>query len=275
MKKILFALVILPIFCCASYAQNADKNKPVEITADESLEWHRTELYFLARKNVKAMQGDTVLVSELLTAKYREDAQKSINIYTIIAQDNVVITSPQSKVYGDKAVYDVDKGYAIVTGNSLKLVSTDQTVTARDRFEYWNATGKLIATGNAVAVREGDTIKADKLIAIFTQGTGKRTLKSLEAIGNVVITTPDEVLRGDRATYDAASSTAQLFDNVKITRGPNVLEGTKAVLNTKTNVSKLFGGTVSNNDGTQSSGGRVRGVFYPGSEKKPEIQNQQ
>ena len=37
---------------------NPDRKKPLEITADESLEWHRTEKYFKALKNVEAKQGD-------------------------------------------------------------------------------------------------------------------------------------------------------------------------------------------------------------------------
>ncbi len=267
----LFIIIcVMPFSVQAQNAFNPDNNKPVEITADESLEWHRNELYFLARKNVRAVQGDTVLLSELLTAKYRNGAGQGMDIYRITAEGNVRISTPQSKVFGGKAVYNMDDGYAIMTGKGLKLISTDQTVTARDKFEYWSATGKLIAIGNAVAIREGDQIKADKMIALFSQDKGgKRTLKSLESIGHVVITTPDEVLTGDRATYDAATSTAEILDHVKITRGPNVLEGTRATLNTKTNISKLFGGVTT----TGEKGGRVRGVFYPGSTKKPVIEN--
>ncbi len=86
-------------------------------------------------------------------------------------------------------------------------------------------------------------------------------LKTLEAIGNVVITTETEVLRGERGVYNAATNVAELHENVKITRGPNVLEGTKAQVDLDTNISKIFGGA--------QNGGQVRGVFYPGSEDKP------
>ncbi len=254
-----YALLFLCFLPLAAFAQNPDSNKPLEITADDSLEWHRNELYFRARKNVKAVQGTTTLYSDALTAKYREGEKSSMAIYHIQAEGRVKIISAQSEAYGDKAIYQVDKGYAVMTGNNLKIVSDGQTVTARDKFEYWVNGGKLIATGNAVAVREGDRIVADKMIAIFTESNGTRTLKSLEAIGNVVITTPEEELKGDRATYDAKSTTAMLHDNVIITRGPNVLEGTKAELNTMTNVSKIFGGITEGGDGS----GRVRGIFYP------------
>lgn len=243
--------------------QNPDRNEPLEITADESLEWHRNAFYFKAKTNVRAVQGDTTLYSDLLTAKYRDGKKGGMDIYAVHADGSVKIISQQSKAYGDKAVYSIDKGFAVMTGRNLKLVSEDQVVTARDKFQYWVNAGRLEAIGKAVAVRGGDKVEADKLIAIFTQGqSGKRVLKTLEAIGNVVITTETEVLHGERAIYSADTNIAELHENVKITRGPNVLEGTKAQVDLDTNISKIFGGS--------ENGGQVRGVFYPGSEEKPD-----
>ena len=253
-------------FVGASYAQspvNPEQNKPLEITADESLEWHRNDLYFKARKNVRAVQGATTLTADMLTAKYSEGDESGIEIHTIQADGNVRIVSAQSSAYGGRAVYDVDKGSALMTGGNLRIVSDDQTVSAQDRLEYNVNQGKMEAIGNAKAVREGDTLTSDKIIAIFAENTqGKRVLKTLEAIGNVVITTPTEVLKGERALYTAGTSLAELKGNVIIKRGPNKLEGNRAEVNLKTNISKIFGGK------TEGGNGRVRGVFYPGSEKK-------
>ncbi len=252
-----------PVF--AQNAGNPDQNKPLEITAEESLEWHRNELFFRAKKNVHAVQGETTLVSDVLTAQYTDEPGGGIKIYRIEAEGSVKIASEKSTAYGQKAVYDVEKGYAIMTGGNLRLTSDDQIVTARDKFEYWVNSGRLEAHGNARAVREGDELLANRMIAIFSEDrAGKRTLKSLEAIGNVVITTPDEVLKGDRAVYSAQSNVAELIDNVTVKRGPNVLEGSRAEVNLATNVSKMFGAQSTETDG------RVRGVFYPGTQNKSE-----
>lgn len=254
--------------CAVAHAQeiNPDAKQPLEITADESLEWHRNEQFFMARKNVKAVQGETTLKSALLTAKYREGKEGGMKIHTIIAEGAVEIISTQNKAYGERATYDVDKGYAVMTGKNLRVVSPDQTVTAQKKMEYWSADGKLQAVGRAKAVREGDEIVADVLIAEFAQGKDKkRTLKTLRAKGNVVITTPTEVLTGDEGVYQSDTNLAELTGNVKITRGQNVLEGEKAEVDLNTNISKMFGSI------TQEGGGRVRGIFYPGSEEKPII----
>ncbi|MCB1784467.1 MAG: ostA-like family protein [Alphaproteobacteria bacterium] len=260
-------LTILTASClypAAAGAQgiNPDSKKPLEITAQESLEWNRTEKFFKARKTVIAKQGETTLKADTLTAKYRDEKGGGMKIYRIEADGHVIIESAASKAYGDHAVYTVDDGLAVLKGKNLRLTAPDQTVTARDRIEYRVANGKLDAIGNAVAMREGDKLEADRISAIFTKDSkGKRTLKQLDAKNNVKITTPTEVLTGDNGTYQADTSLAEIIGNVKITRGPNILEGEKAQLDLKTNISKMFGSADGN--------GRVRGVFYPGSETPP------
>lgn len=261
-------ILLLCCFLFISFQSQAtaqtNSNQPIEITADGTLEWNRSQLKFIARKNVRTVQDKTTLYSDLLTAHYREGQGGGIDIRTITAIGQVRIISEQGRAYGEKAVYDTQNTRAVMTGNNLKLVSDGQTVTARDKFVYSITQGRLEAHGNAVAIQEGDRLQADKMIAIFTQSKdGKRTLKTLEAIGNVIITTPDEVLTGESALYTASTETAELKDNVYITRGPNTLQGTRAQINLKTNISKIFGGK--NTQGTKN--GRVRGIFYPSSKK--------
>ncbi|MBI1301644.1 MAG: ostA-like family protein [Alphaproteobacteria bacterium] len=273
MRKIRLNIMFLIVAIAVApkiYAQNPDAKKPIEVTAQESLEWFRNDHYFVAKKDVRASQGETTLHAATLTAKYAETETSNIDIHTITAEENVRIIAQDSQVFGDYAIYDVKKGYAKMTGSDLKLISEDQTVTANNRFEYWVNDGRLEAHGNAVAVREGDKLTSDQMIATFTERDGKRTLKTLEAIGNVVITTPDEVLKGERAIYNANTDIAELKDNVFITRGPNTLQGARAQVNLATNVSKMFGGTsasVSPSATTESGTGRVRAVFYPESKE--------
>ncbi|MCB1556941.1 MAG: ostA-like family protein [Alphaproteobacteria bacterium] len=256
----LVAVCILAAF--PAYAQNPDSEKPLEISAQDTLEWHRDTQQYIARGAVIAQQGSMTLRADVLTADYRETAEKNFDIYRLTAAGHVVISSPDMSAFGDKAVYDVDGGVAVVTGDALRMTSPDQTVTARDSFEYWVNEGKLTALGGAKVVRGTDTITADRMAALFSKGPdGKDALKRLEANDNVVITTPTEVLSGDRATYDAQTDTAELIGKVKIARGPNTLEGQRATVNLTTNVSMMHGGAP---DGTGDT--RVRGVFYPGTD---------
>lgn len=260
----LLALSFVPL---PSFAQD---NTPLEVTADGTLEWLRDDKIFVARKNALAKQGDSSVAGETLTATYRENEGEGggMQIWKVTAAQNVVLNSGQSQAFGDDAIYNLDDGLATLTGKNLKMISPDQTVTARDKFEYWVTDGKLNAIGQAKVVRPKptggtDILEADTISAIMEDNeSGKRVLKTLEANGNVVITTPTEVITGKHGLYKAASNTADLTGGVKIVRGPNTLEGERAEVDLNTNTSKIFG--------NNQPSGRVRGVFYPKSENKPQ-----
>ncbi|NCC20991.1 MAG: ostA-like family protein [Alphaproteobacteria bacterium] len=236
-----------------------DSAERIEITADKALEWRRNDRTFIATGQALAKQGETAISADTLTADYRDGPDGNFNIWRMTAEGSVRISNPESTATGARAVYDVDNGIALMTGGDLRLVSPGQIVTARDRFEYHVTNGRLLAIGNALVVRGEDTLKADTVSVKFTDKDGKRTLESVEASGNVRIITPTETLHGDRGIYRAADNIAEIEGNVRIERGQNVLQGSRGQVNLTTNVSRLLGGA------TAGDGGRVRGVFYPGS----------
>ena len=212
--------------------------------------------------------------SDLLTADYREGAESSMEIWQMTADGNVKILDENTTAYGDHGVYDVTKGVAVLTGQDLKLVSPDQTVTAKERMEYHANERLAKAIGNATVVRAEDTLKADTLTAYFKDEAaapgganpkptnsplgGGGNIDRLEADGNVVIVTPTEKIYGSKAVYRTDTNTANITGKVKLERGENVLEGNRAEVNLNTNVSKMYG--------SEKEGGRVRGVFFPGTE---------
>lgn len=271
-KHVVFFYALL--LAGAAFAQTANE-QPIEITASKSVEWLRGKNQYVARENVVVTQGNMTITTDLLTADYRDGATSSTEIWQITADGNVQIKDDANTAYGDKGVYDVINGVAVLTGNNLKLVSPDQTVTARDRMEYHSTERMAKAIGNAKVVRAKDTLTAQTITAYFKDGSnnapaaqksgnpaGGGNLDKLVAEGSVVITTPTEILHGSKAVYRADTNTAELTGNVKIERGENVMEGERAEVNLNTNVSKMFA--------SGKNGGRVRGVFFPGSNKKTE-----
>jgi lipopolysaccharide export system protein LptA len=249
----------------------ASNNEPLTITADGSLEWMRETKTFIARENAQAAQGTSNVKAQTLIAEYREPEEGGgMQIWRVSAQKDVVLHSAESDAYGDDAVYNLDDGLATMTGDNLKMVTPDQTVTAKDKFEYWVNDGRMNAIGKAKVVRpkpDGtvDTLEADKVSAIFKDNAkGERELYSLEAIGNVVITTPAETITGAYGIFKADTNKADLTGGVKILRGPNTLQGERAEVDMNTNTSKIFGAEGGGVEGT----GRVKGVFYPGADKK-------
>jgi lipopolysaccharide export system protein LptA len=258
-----FAVLMAAVLLTTGAAQapvTANKDAPLIITADETLEWHRNDQKYIARGNASAEQDGISIKAQTLSADYKDTQKSSMDIHRLTAEGGVQIDSQGNTATGERAVYDVAGGVATMTGDDLRLTSPDQTVTAKERFEYDVKAGRLSAYGDAVVTRAQDTLKADAVSAQFEndKATGKRKLKELTADGNVVIVTPTETVRGQKGVYRADTNIATLKGGVRIERGPNILEGDEAEVNLNTNVSRMIGGT-------STEGGRVRGVFYPGS----------
>ncbi len=264
---------------------NKNQGQPIEITAVETVEWLRDKQQYVARKDVIVTQGQMQILSDLLTADYREGQTSSTEIWQLTATGNVQVKDETNTAYGDLGIYDVTKGIATLTGENLRLVSPDQTVTATERMEYYANERMAKAIGNATVTRPQDTLKANVITAYFkddsakTPATAAETTSSaaspmdgsgnldrLEADGNVIITTPTEKLYGSKAIYRADTNTAELIGKVKVERDQNVLEGERAEVDLTTNVSKMFG--------SKKEGGRVRGVFFPGSDSNAKIKGQ-
>jgi len=234
------------------------RNTPLEINADEGIEWQQKTQAYIARGNARAAQGDVAVHADTLTAYYREKQGGGTTIWRIDAENRVRIVSPTQRAFGDKGIYDVDNGILVLTGNVRMETDTDR-ITARDSLEYWEKRNLAVARGNAVAERGENKLRADVLTAHFVKDAeGKSRVKQVDAFDNIVITTPDEIVRSDRAVYDVETGIAKLTGSVKITRGTNQLNGEYAEVNLNTGVSRLFG-----------RGGGVRGIFTPEAVGKP------
>lgn len=266
---------ILTIFLiCASitiaYAQTgsafgSNSKKPIEISADKTLEWHQQDKQYIANGKAEATQGDVTISAEKIIADYRDDNKGgNVEIWQLTAEKIVQIKNTDGTISGDKAIYNVDSGVATLTGNNLKLVTPDQVITAQERMEYDTIQGIAKAIGNAKIVRGSETLSANNITATFTKdANGKQILKIANANGSVIIETPTEMLIGDHGIYNAVDNTAEVKGNVKVIRGRNMLEGDRAEVNLTTNVSKMFG--------APHSGKRVKGVFFLGSRKEDNI----
>lgn len=236
---------------------------PIDISADESLEWYKDQRLYVARGQARAVRGDSVVEADILTAHQREKAKgkdqgaapdgAAGDIDIMTAEGNVKISDPKQQVFGDKAVYDLDQKIVKITGSNLKYVTEKDVVTARDSLEYYEEKNIAVARGHAVAAHQDSRIESDLLVAHFAPGAnGQRELSFITAKGHVVIVTKDGgISRGDRGIYDAKKDTAELMDNVRITRGDTQLAGDRAEVEFATGQSRLL------NDGS----GRVRALL--------------
>lgn len=237
-------------------------DKPVEILADEGIEWQQNAKAYIARGNAKATRGDTTVSADTLTAYYRDTASGGTEIFRVVADGNVHIESPQGNVQGDRGVYEVDRAVFVMTGKDVRLTSGTDVVTARDSLEYWEQRELAVARGAATATREDKRIRADTLTATLGQDQkGDRAVRRVDAFGNVLVSTTTETARAETGVYNLERGIATLRGKVKITRGKNQLNGEYAVVDLNSGISRMLPAPAAN-----GQRGRVTGLFVPNKE---------
>ena len=228
----------------------------IEIEASQSLEWLSEQNAYVARGDARLRQGDIVVSANTLTANYRDGSDGKTEIWQVVAVGNVRIATPTQQVSGDRGIYDVLSETFTLTGSDLRLETVNEVITARDSLEYSKAEQVAVARGNARAVRGTDQIDADELKAELSEATdGQMQIDNLAATGNVVITTPTDIARGDHGLFNRQTNTATLSGSVRLTRGENQLNGDFAEVNLDTGVSRLLS--------QPGAEGRVHGIFSP------------
>ncbi|HEY1723260.1 MAG TPA: LptA/OstA family protein [Magnetospirillaceae bacterium] len=272
---------------------------PVEVYADNGLELSQDAKTVIAHGNARAVRGRVTVTADTLIAHYREktgaaaaaplksgtadavkaaatpaaakpgeknstdptDMQGSSEVWRLEANGHVHIFTETQNAYGDHADYNIDDAVAVLTGKNLRMVTAKETVTARDSLEYWENRQQAVARGKAVATEADKHIQGDVLVADYGQNAQKQTvMRHATGFGNVIMTTPNEIVKGDRADYDPLGGVVTVTGAVKLTRGENQLDGGYAVVDLNTGVSHLFPnapGTAANSDN------RVKGLLMP------------
>lgn len=278
-----------------------DPDKPITVTAQQGLEWQQNDQKFIARGDAQAVQGDVTVMADELVAHYRDkrkaqrpgeaaSEETSSEVYRVDATGKVTIRSKDEVATGQTAVYDFDKKVLVMQGDPVILTTSDGTVTAHRAIQYWSEENVAVAEGDALAIetaaKDGRRIKADKLTAFFRE-TGApapankkgaatalpsakgRDLVFLQGAGNVVLTTSNEIVRGERANYNLDTGMATVDGGVKLTRDNNQLNGGYAVVNVKGGVTRLYGSAAeAKGQGGVAPPARVRALLAPKAEDK-------
>ena len=133
----IFFLIFL-IFFTFQNANSESNELPIEIYADEGIEWHKNDNKYLAIGNAKAIQGTLSLKSDYIEAFYEENTSSEMDIVKVKAHKNVIVTDQKVKITGGKsAEFQVKKDYFKIKGSKLKLTSEFDKLNANKKIEYW------------------------------------------------------------------------------------------------------------------------------------------
>lgn len=143
---------------------------------------------------------------------------------------------------------------AIIAGSAVAASVSAQTAPSREPIMYGANTGEYTPTGialrgDAEILQGQNRLRAEAVEVTLTNGAITR----IEASGGVYYVTPEQTLRGDRATYAVSTGVVTVTGDVILTQGQNVLTGSTATYDVDSRTARLAGG----------SSGRVEGVFYP------------
>ena len=117
---------------------STEKSDPIEIFAENGIEWHKNENKYLAVGNAKAIQGSLSVKADVIEALYKESKETEMNITKVKAHRNVLVNDDKLKITGgNKAEFDIDKDYFQIKGKSLELISEKDKLNASEKIEYW------------------------------------------------------------------------------------------------------------------------------------------
>ena len=243
-KKIIILFYLLTPSLVVSQSLNlatGNNDQPVEITADNGIEWQRDKQIMTASGKAKATRGKARVEADVLRAFYKKNKNGSSNLFRLDAIGSVKITSPTQKLTGEMGVYDLTKGILVLTGRKVSLISGKNIITANQQLEFYEKKEMAVARKNAIANHGGKVLRADTLVALFFKDkNGKTKLSRVQAFENVRLVNKTESIWADKGIYDVNSSIATLDGNVRITRDGNQLNGDSAIINLTTGVSKLL-----------------------------------
>jgi lipopolysaccharide export system protein LptA len=238
-------------------------NQPIQIQAASGIEWDQNAHTYTARGNAVAIRGPSQVHADTLIAHYREvkggggNAGGNTEIYRVEADGHVVLTRNDDTVVGDHGVYDVDQAIAVVTGKGLKLTTPTDLVTARDSLEWYDQKDIAVARSDAVAIRNGRTVKGDILTAYLHKtapvgagGTARaaaaRPIPAAAARGGkpALKTAVSATARGDPDAQASKISRIDAQGHVVISNGIDTGRGDFGVYNEDTGIATLISNVV-------------------------------
>lgn len=179
--------------------------------------------------------------------------------FPLAAQDQIEVTADEALEWNRAEQVLTARGNAIVTQGDKQIKAPVITAGYRETAKGRTVINTVTASGSVVLTQGDQTLTAATLTAQFSDGR----LGNVTADKDVILTTENETLYGDRAVYDAPNDRITVTGNVKIVQGANILTGDQAVYNLKTNISMI---TADKKGGGGQS--RVRAVFSPSSSKE-------
>jgi len=177
--------------------------------------------------------------------------QLNLKGYNQITTDKGILTAEK-----ETRIYRNDNK-SVSYGNAT-IQQAESSMRADKIIAYFSDKGKkqikkLEAYGKAVITMEDKTLLADKVEVLFTLNA-KNEIKTAYAYGNVQVITTKGTAHGKRGVYSPQAQKVDLYDDVVLEQNGNFIKGTHAQTDLSTSVSRITA--------NEKNGGRISGIFY-------------
>jgi lipopolysaccharide export system protein LptA len=149
-------------------------------------------------------------------------------------------------------------------GNNKEPIKIDA-----DRLDIFDKEQRATFSGNVIAVQGDTTMRCSLLNVYYEQsamsgaqqrpaappGTDNSNVRRLDCKGPVTVVSKEQTATGDEAVFDRGDNKVVLTGRVTLSQGPNVQQCHRIVYNLDTSIANC----------ESRPGGRVQGVFVPGS----------
>jgi len=162
----------------------------------------------------------------------------------------VAICGPEATAQKNQGPPNAMQGFAQNRDQPVRIRAATLEVREKD---------KQATFSGDVHVINGDTeLRCKSLVVFYDEDTGggknmkaadpgpsgERSIKRIEAKGNVFVTQKDQNATGDTAIFNMKENVVTLIGNVVVTRATDVLRGPKLTVDLTNGVSKMEGGRV-------------------------------
>jgi lipopolysaccharide export system protein LptA len=213
---------------------------PVDISAEDGLEWRRSEHLYIARGKAKAVRGGGTAEADILMAFY-DDTGK--NLQRLVGQGNVTLTSGNTVMTGDNGEYDAIERFLRLTGQNLSIKTKNQIITADKSIDYWTAEQIIKTRGNSKIVEKTTIITSNNsTIYLHKDGPKKGDAYQVESNGNVKVVTSKQTATANKLIHNIEKDVTVLLGNVLIVEGDRRIRGEKAEIDHKTGISRILSG---------------------------------
>lgn len=243
---VLYSSILFHLWgACAVYA-SLDTHAALGSLVIESdgMECNRADDTCIAKGNVLLTKGAFNLKSDTLVTTLRKTKEGKQEIWRVDASGNVKFKgNATEEASAPFAFYDIDASTLI-----LKARANPHDPLPQNKDLY------------PTMQKDQQLVRAQEITIYFVKSKDNKTeLERVEAKGEVILSTPEDIAYGDFATYEPGTKLATLTGHVVIDRNTGRISGTHAQVNLDTGVSKML----SNPPGIKGSNGRVQVLLKP------------